>query len=104
MTHWKRPWRRVRGVSLESDIAQLAIYPEKTIIPKVKCAPAFTATLLIAAETRHKKMPIDRLKFKENVVHVYNRLFLRHEKPPLKLCHQSLQEQTLEDHTLSEVS
>ena len=38
--------------SLESDMLQLAIYPEKTIIPKDTCSPTFTATLLTAAKTQ----------------------------------------------------
>lgn len=38
--------------SLESDMLQLAIYSEKTIIPKDTCSPTFTATLLTAAKTQ----------------------------------------------------
>ena len=45
----------------------------------------FTAALFTRTKHRPRKMPTDRLKLKEDAIHVYNGLLLSPEKLPLKL-------------------
>ena len=72
------------------------------ISQKDTCTPTVISALLTGAKKQIQANV--HWQIKEKVVHVYNGLLLILEKPPLKLCHRSLQGWTLENHKISEVS
>ena len=60
----------------------LGIYPEKTIGQKESCTKMFIAALFTIASTWKQPVSIDRGMDKEDVVHIYNGILLRHKKEP----------------------
>ena len=63
----------------------LGLYPEKTTIQKDTCTLHSLKHDLLQLRHRTSKVSLDRLKVKEDVVHIYNGVLLSHEKRPLKL-------------------
>ena len=100
-SHWKEslcmPGRK-KKLSKELILGSGIPTPAR-ISQKDTCTPTFTSALLTGAKKQIQANV--HWQIKQKVVHVYNGLLLRLEKPPLKLCHRSLQGWTLEDHTLS---
>ena len=65
----------------DPTIPLLSIYPEKTIIQKDICIPVFTAAPFTVAKTlKLPKCPSYRWMVKEDVVHMYSGILLRHKK------------------------
>ena len=81
---WRTVWRFLNKLRLDLPydpaIPLLGVCPEKNIIQKDKCTPGFIAARFTIVKTEATKMPMDRGMDKEDMVHIYNRILLGHQK------------------------
>ena len=77
---WRIIWGFLKKLKIElpydPSIPLLGIHPEKTIIQKGSCTTMFIAALFTVPRTW--KQPKCPLTDKEDVVHIYNGILLRH--------------------------
>ena len=81
---WRTVWRFLKKLKIELPydpvILLLGIQPEKTVIRKDTLTSVFVRTLFTTTKTwKPLKCPLTGMD-KEDVIHIYNGIFLSHKK------------------------
>ena len=84
---WKTVWRFLKKLKIEQPydpaIALLGIYPKDIDVVKRRgiCTPMFVAAMFTIAQLwKEPRCFVNRWMIKEDVVHIYNRISLSHQK------------------------